>query len=172
MGQIVGLVGVRYGVIGQENVSYIMLVSMSAFLVAVVRTPLTAIVLITEITGHFEVFYPSVVVGGLTYYFTELLQMKPSNVSLYEDMIHAPDLKEEKRYTLSVEIMTDSYLDGKLVDELSLPERCAIINVHRDGKNLVPAGTRLIPGDQVQIEMDSQDIEKLYEPLVSMANIY
>lgn len=27
-------------------------------------------------------------------------------------------------------------------------------------------------GDQVQIEMDSQDIEKLYEPLVSMANIY
>lgn len=39
-------------------------------------------------------------------------------------------------------------------------------------KNLVPAGTRLIPGDQVQIEMDSQDIEKLYEPLVSMANIY
>ena len=68
--------------------------------------------------------------------------------------------------------MTDSHLDGKLVDELSLPERCAIINVHRDGKNLVPAGTRLIPGDQVQIEMDSQDIEKLYEPLVSMANIY
>ena len=172
MGQIVGLVGVRYGVIGQENVSYIMLVSMSAFLVAVVRTPLTAIVLITEITGHFEVFYPSVVVGGLTYYFTELLQTKPSNVSLYEDMIHAPYFKEEKRYTLSVEIMTDSYLDGKLVDELSLPERCVIINVHRDGKNLVPAGTRLIPGDQVQIEMDSQDIEKLYEPLVSMANIY
>ena len=172
LGQIVGLVGVRYGIIGQENVSYVMLISMSAFLVAVVRTPLTAIVLITEITGHFEVFYPSVVVGGLTYYFTELLQMKPSNVSLYEDMIHAPDFKEEKRYTLSVEIMTDSYLDGKLVDELSLPERCAIINVHRDGKNLVPTGTRLIPGDQVQIEMDSQDIEKLYEPLVSMANIY
>ena len=81
-----------------------MLVSMSAFLVAVVRTPLTAIVLITEITGHFEVFYPSVVVGGLTYYFTELLQMKPSNVSLYEDMIHAPDFKEEKRYTLSVRL--------------------------------------------------------------------
>ena len=25
--------------------------------------------------------------------------------------------------------------------------------------------TSLIPGDQVQIEMDSQDIEKLYEPL-------
>lgn len=34
--------------------------------------------------------------------------------------------------------MTGSYLDGKLVNELSLPERCAIINVHRDGKTWSP----------------------------------
>ena len=33
-------------------------------------------------------------------------------------------------------------------------------------------GIRLIPGDQVDIELDAQDIEKLYEPLVSLANIY
>lgn len=171
-GQIVALILVQRGFIAQENVSYIMLISMSAFLVAVIRTPLTAIVLITEITGHFEVFYPSVVVGGLTYYFTELLQIKPFNVTLYNDMINTPDFQQQKRYTLSVEIMTGSYLDGKEVNELRLPEHCIIINVHRDRKDLTPAGIRLIPGDQVQIEMDAQDIEKLYEPLVSMANIY
>ena len=108
---------------------------MSAFLVAVIRTPLTAIVLITEITGHFEVFYPSVVVGGLTYYFTELLQIRPFNVTLYEDMINTPAFQEQTRYKLSIEVMTGSYMDGKLVDELSLPENCTIINVHRDGKD-------------------------------------
>ena len=172
LGRFVGLIAVKYGIIGQESVTYVMLISMSAFLVAIERTPLTAIVLITEITGHFEVFYPSVVVGGLTYYFTELLQMKSFNVILYEDMVSSSDFQEEKRYALSVEVMTGSYFDGKAVGELSLPEHCVIIGVHRDGKNLVPAETSLIPGDQVQIEMDSQDIEKLYEPLVSMANIY
>ena len=172
LGQIVGLIMVQQGVIAYENISYIMLICMSAFLVAVIRTPLTAIVLITEITGHLEVFYPSIVVGGLTYYFTEMLQIKPFNVILYDDMIHSPAFKEEPRYTLSVEIMSGSYLDGKIVDELRLPERCVIINVHRDRKNLPPKGQTLMPGDQVQIEMDSQDIEKLYEPLVSMANIY
>lgn len=171
-GQVVGLVLAQQGVIAPENVSYIMLISMSAFLVAVVRTPLTAIVLITEITGHFEVFYPSVVVGGLTYYFTELLQIKPLNVMLYDDMINSPAFRAEARYTLSLEIMAGSYLDGKAVDGLRLPERCTIINVQRDRKDLNPAGIKLIPGDQVQIEMDTQDIEKLYEPLVSMANIY
>lgn len=172
IGQITGLILVRYGVIGYENVSYVMLICMSAFLVAVIRTPLTAIVLITEITGHLEVFYPSIVVGGLTYYFTEMLQIKPFNVMLYEDMINSPAFREEKRYTLSVEVMSGSFFDGKRVGELLLPERCEIINVHRDGKDLKPDGQILVPGDQVQIEMDSQDIEKLYEPLVSMANIY
>lgn len=173
-GQIVGLILVQKGWISSENISYIMLISMSAFLVAVIRTPLTAIVLITEMTGHFEVFYPSVVVGGLTYYFTALLQIKPFNVVLYEDMINSPAFQEQeqKRYTLSVEIMTGSYLDRKEVIELRLPEHCIIINVHRDRKDLDPTGIRLMPGDQVQIEMDAQDIEKLYEPLVSMANIY
>ena len=49
-------------------------------------------------------------------------------------MIHSPAFKEEARYTLSVEVMSGSYLDGKIVDELRLPERCIIINVHRDGR--------------------------------------
>ena len=56
LGRFVGLIAVKYGIIGHESVTYVMLISMSAFLVAIERTPLTAIVLITEITGHFEVF--------------------------------------------------------------------------------------------------------------------
>ena len=46
-------------------------------------------------------------------------------------MINSPAFKEEARYTLSVEVMSGSYLDGKIVDELRLPERCIIINVHQ-----------------------------------------
>ena len=171
-GQIFGLVVVQKGIIGYESVSYIMLISMSAFLVAVIRTPLTAIVLITEITGHFEVFYPSIVVGGLTYYFTELLQIKPFNVTLYNEMLETEAFKEQQRYVLSVEIMNGSYFDGKEVDTLTLPEDCEIVSIHRNRKDILPKGEKLIPGDQVQIEMDARDIEKLYEPLVSMANIY
>ena len=113
IGQIVALILVRQGIIGYENISYVMLICMSAFLVAVIRTPLTAIVLITEITGHLEVFYPSIVVGGLTYYFTEMLQIQPFNVTLYDDMINSPEFQEEKRYTLSVEVMSGSYFEGK-----------------------------------------------------------
>ncbi|WP_106827915.1 ClC family H(+)/Cl(-) exchange transporter [Parabacteroides pacaensis] len=171
-GKVFALILIQKGIIGPENISYIMLISMAAVLIAIVRTPLTAIVLITEITGHFDVFYPSVVVGSLTYYFTELLQIKPFNVTLYEEMIEKPPFKDQQRATLTVEIMNGSYFDGKQTDELPLPEHCKFTNIHRDRKDFPPAGQTLLPGDQVTIELDSQDIEKLYEPLVSMANIY
>lgn len=172
LGKICALLLVQHGVIAPENISYVMLIGMAAFLVAVVRTPITAIILITEITGHFEVFYPSIVVGGLTYYFTELLEIKPFNVMLYEEMIKNPAFKAEERLTLNIEVMTGAYLDGKEVNSLHLPDNSVITNIHRDRKNLTPAGQTICPGDQLTIELDTQDIEKLYEPLVSMANIY
>ena len=64
-GQIIALLLVKYGFIETESISYIMLISMVGFLVAVVRTPLTGIVLITEITGHLDVFYPLSLSAGL-----------------------------------------------------------------------------------------------------------
>ena len=120
-GQIIALLLVKYGFIETESISYIMLISMVGFLVAVVRTPLTGIVLITEITGHLDVFYPSIIVGGLTYYFTEMLQIKPFNVVLYDEMISTPAFRAEGRSSLFVEIMTGAYFDGKEVDHLTLP---------------------------------------------------
>lgn len=172
LGKICALILVHHGVIAQENISYVMLIGMAAFLVAVVRTPITAIILITEITGHFEVFYPSIVVGGLTYYFTELLEIKPFNVMFYEEMINKPAFCEQKRITLNIEVMTGAYFDNKQADTLRLPDNCLITNIHRDRKNISPTGETILAGDQLTIELDAQDIEKLYEPLVSMANIY
>ena len=87
-------------------------------------------------------------------------------------MISTNRLERPSTRKAGVEIMTGAYFDGKEVDHLTLPQRCIIKTIHRDRKDLAPAGQTLIPGDQVEIEIDSQDIEKLYEPLVSMANIY
>ncbi|MEG1749985.1 MAG: ClC family H(+)/Cl(-) exchange transporter [Tannerellaceae bacterium] len=172
VGQLFALIMIRYGLIGEAHISYVMLISMVGFLVAVVRTPLTAIVLITEMTGHFDVLYPSVVVGGLTYYFTELLQIKPFNVLLYDQMIATPFFQGQRRTSLFVEVMSGAYFDGKEVDELILPQGCLIKLIHRDRKSISPAGCTILPGDQVEIELNAQDVEKLYEPLVSLANIY
>jgi H+/Cl- antiporter ClcA len=172
LGKVFALILVQKGIIEPSNVSYIMLIGMAAFLIAVVRTPITAIILITEITGHFEVFYPSIVVGGLTYYLTELLQIKPFDVMFYEEMIKTPYFQKETKTILNVEVMTGSYFDGKAIDTLHLPDHCEITILHRNRKALNPQGMTITPGDQLAIELNTEDIEKLYDPLVSMANIY
>lgn len=172
LGKLFALVLVQQGIIGVENISYIMLIGMAAFLVAVVRTPITGIILITEITGHFEVFYPSIVVGGLTYYFTQLLLIRPFNVMFYEEMISKPAFQAKKKSILNVEVMEGAFFDGKEVNKLSLPENCVIVIIHRNRKVLEPEGQTIQAGDQLAIELNSSDIEKLYEPLVSMSNIY
>ena len=95
-----------------------MLVSMSAFLVAVVRTPLTAIVLITEITGHFEVFYPSVVVGGL-----------PPELSEVHNVFHISQLRRcisppEKRTDMAeIELANDLTYEERPIRILDETER-------------------------------------------------
>lgn len=172
IGRIAGLYMVERGFIGYEHVNFIMLLCVSAFLVAIIRTPLTAIILITEITGEIDLLFPSVLVGGVVYYLTELLQVKPINNQLYSEMIKNPLFKANERTTLTVEVMTGSFFDGKIVDDLHLPIGCQLLSIHRDRKDFSPTGMTIVPGDQLAIELDSDDVEKLYEPLTSMANIY
>lgn len=54
IGKLYALILVQHGIIGMENVSYVMLIGMGAFLIAVVRTPITAIILITGNHGAFR----------------------------------------------------------------------------------------------------------------------
>ena len=68
--------------------------------------------------------------------------------------------------------MTDFHLSGILVNEPSLPARCVSNHIHTNGTNLATTATLFIPVYQLQMYMASPDISKLYEPLVSMANIY
>ena len=55
-GKLYALILVQHGVIGMENVSYVMLIGMGAFLVAVVPHSYHSHYPDTEITGHFRSF--------------------------------------------------------------------------------------------------------------------
>ena len=75
-------------------------------------------------------------------------------------MINSPAFKEEARYTLSVEVMSGSYLDGKIVDELRPAGNVALLLMFIvTGKTGLPKAETECRGIKVQIEMDSQDIE-------------
>ena len=108
-----------------ENLSgYFIFIGMSAFFIAVVRTPITGFILISEMTGHYETFFPTLIVGILVYYLTQILKVEPLNDMLYEFMIKQ-DPKQPQRTVIYIDVEYGSYLYNKECANMCLPGGCS-----------------------------------------------
>jgi CIC family chloride channel protein len=121
-------------------------VGMAAYFTAIVRAPLTGILLITEMTGSYEQMLPLLAGSFCAYAVAEYLKDFPIYEALLQrDLsrggvgnIHAEPIIAE------FEIAPDAPFAGKLVHELGLPAGCVLVRYHADGHESVPtAATRL-----------------------------
>lgn len=136
--------GVAPGLVDQPAVFAV--VGMAAFFTAIVRAPLTGIVLILEMTGNYELMLPLLVACFSAYAIAEAFR----NLPIYEALLKR-DLEkrgvEEPRGTIVIDIEVRPYspFSGKLVRDLGLPPGCLIVRC-RDGEHeWVPtADTRLM----------------------------
>jgi len=158
------------GYIGEGLGGYFILLGMSAFFIAVVRTPITGFILISEMTGHYETFFPTLIIGTLVYFLTQTLRVEPLNDMLYDFMIEH-DTMQPERTTVYIDIERSSYLKGKQICHISLPDGAAIKEIVRN-KKTIPVGptTTVEEGDQIGIELDSKDIERLYRSLICLGS--
>jgi len=66
------------------------------------------------------------------------------------ELVHLLELRKENLEIVEVEVVRGSKADGKLIEELSLPEETRLISVMRDGQAEIAVGaTELRAGDQV-----------------------
>lgn len=169
-GKFFCLILIELDIVTISSIGYFVLIGMSAGFISVFRTPLTGFILISEMTGHYELFFPTLAVGILTYYFTELLKVEPMDDILYRLMLQNISGDYPKRMIVNLDVEENSYLDGKTPATLQLPSRCIIVALYRDNSVYrFVEGVSIKPGDQLDIEIDSQDLEKIYQPLASMA---
>lgn len=87
LGKIFCITLAHFEIVSLCNTGYFVMIGMSVFLIAVVRTPLTGFVLISEMTGNYEVMFPTLVVGILTYIITEIVKVRPLDDILYDMMM-------------------------------------------------------------------------------------
>jgi H+/Cl- antiporter ClcA len=76
-GNMYGVFLVTYFDYPKELIMVFTVLGMCFLLVAVVRTPLTGVILVTEITGETSFFLPLAIGSILVMYFCEKLKMKP-----------------------------------------------------------------------------------------------
>lgn len=127
-------------------------VGMAAYFTAIVRAPLTGIVLIVEMTGNYSLVLPLLVASLTAYGVADFLGDRPIYEALLErDLLRTratPSL--EQTMLLDLTVMPGSPFDGRIVRDLGLPPGCILILVSRGGEEHVPtAASRLEAGDRI-----------------------
>jgi CIC family chloride channel protein len=122
-------------------------VGMGAFFTAIVRAPLTGIVLIIEMTGNYTQMLPLLVACFCAYAAAEGLGELPIYEKLLErDLAQTGEsLAITEPQVLELEVEPGSYFDGKLVLELGLPPGCILVLCREGSHEWLPtATTRLV----------------------------
>ena len=121
-------------------------VGMAAYFTAIIRAPLTGIVLIVEMTGNYNQMLPLLVSCFCAYAVAEYLRSLPIYEALLERDLSQDDtdfaLKEPMVMDLNIE--PDAPFAGREVRSLGLPPGCVLIRCVENGREFVPtASTRL-----------------------------
>lgn len=142
-------------------------VAMAAWFTAVVRAPLTGIVLITEMTNNFNLTVALLVASAAAYAVGEVLHNTPIYEALLERvLVHSKEVPElGETILLRATVARGSPFDGATLKDLSLPHGCVIVTVERGAESMVPSGdTRLEAGDRltaVVAPMAGQAIDRI-----------
>ncbi len=109
-------------------------VGMAAYFTAIVRAPLTGIVLIIEMTGNYAQMLPLLVACFCAYLVAEALGELPIYENLLErDLMHGgPSPDPSEPLVLELEVEPGSPFEGREVRDLELPPGCILV-LCRDG---------------------------------------
>ncbi len=144
---------------------------MCGYFTAIVRAPITGIVLISEMTGSLSHLLSLTAVSLVAYITASLLNSEPIYESLLTRILqknginHVDETAGEKLLNEYV-IHHGSALDGKLIREVALPAGCLIVSVKRGVQELIPQGaTRLFVGDVLLILCPTAESIQVQEQL-------
>jgi len=128
-------------------------IGMAAMFSAIVRAPLTGVVLIIEMTGNYEQIFPLLVACTIAYGVAELFHVKPIYEALLENDLERGQTQESPHggpVLLDVIVEPDSQMDGCRIKDLAVPRGCLLVTVRRGWRDIVPSGnTRLRAGDRL-----------------------
>jgi chloride channel protein, CIC family len=143
------------------------MVGMCAFFAASVRAPLTGVVLISEMTGNFELLFILLVAALAAYLLGELIGGKPIYERLMEFGLRKPDAPtgdDDEAILVDITVEPHSKLDGASIREVQLPKGCLIITIRKEGKELVPHGnSTLNAGDELVVLLEVGALSSLQD---------
>lgn len=174
------LIGKIYGMtlssmlnISSDYANLFILIAMTSYFTAVVRTPITGIILILEMSGNFSNLFSLAIASAITYLLSELFNQNSVYEILYENMLDSKnydkEIKNEKIVTFKIPVTADSKLSNKKIKEIKWPKNLLVVGIVRNGIEFIPDGeTTLLDSDILIFITDESTSEKHIKHISNM----
>lgn len=154
---------VLYFHVEPQFINNFVLLSMAGFFTAIVRAPMTGIILIFEMTGSLTHLFAISLITIVSYIVADLLKAKPIYDSLLENLLaNQKDANIEvknidQKVLMEFMVTYHSKLNGKLVKDVQWPD-CLIVALRRGEKEFLPKGATYICAGDVLITMSNEKV--------------
>ncbi|MGE5506989.1 MAG: H(+)/Cl(-) exchange transporter ClcA [Chitinophagales bacterium] len=174
LGGIVGLSGRVFfpGLTGLPP--SLVIVGMAACFVAIVRAPLTGVILIIELTGRYQQMLPLLLACSVSYLVAELVGSPPIYEALLQREIARggatqADLDEDTSL-LELTVETGAPACGCQVMDLPVPLDCLLVSVRRGPREMIPRGhTKLMEGDVLRVMVPAGRAGAIHDDFAALA---
>lgn len=152
------------------------LLAMAGYFAAIVRAPLTGIILIFEMTGSLSQMLSLSIISIVAYITATLLGSEPIYESLLNRLLEKQENKDKagtsERKKRGQKILSqfavhyNSRLDDAKISEVEWPDNCLLVAVQRGSEELIPKGrTKLQVGDVIVTLTDERDMARVHEQM-------
>lgn len=173
LGGIFAMTGVQYFGLDPVYINNFVLLAMAGYFTAIVRAPITGIILLFEMSGSVSQMLSLAIVSVTAYIVATLLKSEPIYESLLDRILQSQkksnkaNVKGSGQKVLSnFVIMNGSVLEEKMVQDITWPDNCLLVALERGGKELIPKGkTKLMAGDTLTTMTDERDAGYVHDKM-------
>ena len=162
IGAILADFGIALNILDPKYYVSIVCIGMTTFFGASVRAPLTAIVLIVELSNYDAVFLPPMISIITAFLIAELFGSKP----LYDSMLNRlkkifADYKKVEMEDIDITVVDGAFISGKKISDILWPIDTLVVSIKRGEDKIVPdAGTIVNVGDVLTIQVETGNKER------------
>jgi H+/Cl- antiporter ClcA len=163
LGGIFGQFAVEFVGVSSELVYNFIILAMAGYFAAIVRAPVTGVVLISEMTGSLQHLLPLSVVVLVAEITAGLLGSESIYKTMLNRFLKNKNIDEVPIDTLDKMLLTFTIRENakvayKQVQDCELSEKCLLVSIRRRGKEIIPKGnTEILPEDIIVILVNEND---------------
>jgi len=173
IGAIFAEISINYLGFDEKLFYNFVILAMAGYFTAIVRAPITGIVLIMEMTGSFNHILSLTVVAVTAYVVADLLKSPPVYDALLDNLLAKEYPGEEKesskRITIEIIVQHGSHFENLQVKMINWPQKCLLVAVKRGDLEIIPKGdTEIKVGDYLVILTDINSESRIRELIKDM----